>query len=89
MWRADEAERGIAVTFRDAPKPGDMMVVDPGYHSGIWLRSHPDISTSPSSSKIPPESRVLVVDVIGENVYVVGEGGIVGWTWTSRLKSIE
>lgn len=74
---------------RDRYRSGCMAVVEPGYHNGIWLRSDPDVGRSDSSARISPESCVLIVDARGESVLVVGEGGIVGWTWKNRLRPLE
>lgn len=69
--------------------PGSIAVVDAGYHSGIWLRSEPDVGRSDASFRISPGSCVLIVEVRGDSVLVVGEECIIGWTWKSRLSPVE
>lgn len=74
---------------REIFEVGELVVVDPGYHSGIWLRTQEEVLKSVESSRIPPDSRLLVLKVKGTSVFVVGEGGVVGWTWMNRLKHLE
>lgn len=67
---------------------GEMVVVDPGYHSGIWLRTTEELINTSESVRVSPDSRLLVLEVRGISVKVVGEGGVVGWTWMNRLKHL-
>lgn len=68
---------------------GDLVMIDPGYHSGIWLRSDLNVGMSDSSVWVPPDGLVVVLEMIDENVRIVGGGGRVGWTWMSRLVELE
>ena len=64
---------------------GDLAMIDPGYHSGIWLRSQVDVGSSDSSVWVPPDGLVIVLEMRNENVRIIGGDGVVGWTWMSRL----
>jgi hypothetical protein len=74
---------------RGVYRVGQMVGVDPGYHSGIWLRSEADLSRCVDSVHVSAESRMLILEVSGNSVMVIGEGGVVGWTWMNRLKRLD
>lgn len=74
---------------REVFRVGEMAMVDPGYHSGIWLRTEQNLAKSRESNRVSPGSRLLVLEIRNDDILVVGEGGVVGWTWTNRLKHLE
>lgn len=69
---------------------GELVAVHPNYESGLWLRNKINLSTiSAETGHIPGNSLMTILEVIGENVKVVGLGGRIGWTWKNRLRKIQ
>ena len=64
---------------------GDLAMIDPGYHSGIWLSHWFSGGSVPEIGHIGCGEVVVVLEVEEENVLVMSRGGIVGWTWLDRL----
>lgn len=73
---------------RDGYRVGELLGIEPGYRGGIWLRTSPEETRSREVDLVRPEEVVVVLAVEGKCVRVISGGGVVGWTWTSRLRKL-
>jgi len=73
---------------------GEIVGIDPGYNAGIWLRSSPSSNISSEGSNVPNHGLLLVVEIDTTQflkdppVKVLSNRGVVGWTFSSRLKKV-
>lgn len=65
---------------------GDLVGVDSGYRSGVWLRS--DIGGE-FKGCMTVNSIALILSIDGMNAKIVGGEGEVGWILMNRLRHIE
>jgi len=64
---------------------GELAIVHPNYHSGIWLRNNICLPVSDVTGHIPSASVVTILEIVDNNVKVISKNGLVGWTWKNRL----
>jgi len=73
---------------------GEIVGIDPGYNAGIWLRFSPASNNSSEGANVPNHGLLLIVDIDKSqfsrdpSVKVLSANGMVGWTFSSRLKKI-
>jgi len=65
---------------------GDLVGIESGYRSGVWLRS--DIGGE-FNGCMTVSSIALILGIVGMNVKVIGGEGEVGWILMNRLRHIE
>lgn len=69
---------------------GELVGVDEGYSSGIWLRSgRGEGGNVVEVGHVVGGDMMVVLEVDGDRVRVLSGGGGVGWTWMNRLRVLE
>lgn len=68
--------------------PGELVGIRPGYDIGIWLRKLEEEMDAISEGRTLPNEMLVVVESEGDNIKVVNQRGIVGWTWSNRLQKL-
>jgi hypothetical protein len=76
--------------------PGDLVVVNPNFNSGIWLRHEPGSFISRQESHVKDDFMFVIKVNCGyeqlsedPHVCVLSSTGLFGWTFLSRLKKIK
>lgn len=65
---------------------GEMVGVEEGYCSGIWLRGRDGVGRLCEVGCVGVGEVMVVLGVEDEWVCVVSSGGVIGWTWMNRLR---
>lgn len=68
---------------------GELVGIEPGYDTGIWLRSLKEEMDVIEDSRTPSHETVIVLEIKGDAVKVANRRGIIGWTWTNRLQKLD
>lgn len=68
---------------------GDLVCLEEGYASGIWLRERPDVMKSGPSSRVPHGTVMVIIELSGDSVRVMCAEGRSGWTFVNRLVKLE
>ena len=68
---------------------GELVVVDSGYASGIWLRSIRTPGRNQGGDWIQTHEVAIVLDVIDDDIRVISNNGVIGWTRRSRLRHLQ
>lgn len=72
---------------------GDLVRIDPGYSSGIWLRQAPTEKISTDSNHVMNCVMIVLQFCIDDlssdaSVKILSSCGKAGWTFASRLRKI-
>lgn len=64
---------------------GDLAYVDDESPRGVWVSHWFSGRSVPETGHIGCGEVVVVLEVEEENVFVMSQSGVVGWTWVDRL----
>ena len=70
---------------------GELVLIDPGYNAGIWLRQTGDANVAPDANHVPG-GTLLILEIDHTKfekdrpIKVLSNCGKVGWTFESRLR---
>lgn len=67
---------------------GELVEIEPGYESGIWVRSNRVFANNRDVKKLLSGRLAIVLEVVGTDVKIIGGDGVVGWTWENRLRKL-
>lgn len=73
---------------RRALAVGELVGIEPGYDTGIWLRNLADEMDVIHDGRVLPDETVVVLEVRGDAVRIVNHRGVSGWTWMNRLRKL-
>lgn len=76
--------------MRNYFRRGELAMIHPNFHSGVWLRK--DIKLPESSEvvgHIPSNSLITILEIVESNALIISNTGVLGWTWENRLKKIQ
>ncbi len=65
---------------------GDLARISEEYPKGVWLSGLSRGGMDPVVSHVLSGEVVIVLEIVEENVLVVGRSGVMGWTWMNRLE---
>ncbi len=77
----DESVGGVVIGFC----VGDLAYVDDEAPRGVWVSHWFSGRTVPETGHIGCGEVVVVLEVEEENVFVMSQSGVVGWTWMDWL----
>lgn len=70
-------------------KVGELVAVDSGYASGVWLRGVRTPGKNQSGDWILASDVAIVLEIIDDDVKVISSIGVIGWTRRSRLRHLQ
>jgi len=67
---------------------GEMVGIESGYSSGIWVRKRFDTTRSNEDDHIPQGSIIVILEIKEHDIKIIGNNGVIGWTLNSRLMKL-